>query len=164
MFVTVGHQMPFDRLIRAVDQWAGASGREDVFAQIGSSSYRPANLAYCSYLSPEDFASRLNASKAVVAHAGTGTIISCLQISKPLLVLPRRAELGETRTSHQIGTARYFGESGLILTADTEEELQTRLDELASFKPSGGLRPPSPELISRVRGMIFEHEEPDARS
>ncbi len=36
IFVTVGEQLPFDRLVRAVDEWAAASGKE-VFAQIGNS-------------------------------------------------------------------------------------------------------------------------------
>ena len=44
IFVTVGHQMPFDRLIAAVDAWAGARGRSDVFAQIGTTSLRPASF------------------------------------------------------------------------------------------------------------------------
>ena len=44
IFVTVGTQLPFDRLIRAVDNWAKAAGRRDVFAQIGPASYRPLHI------------------------------------------------------------------------------------------------------------------------
>ena len=35
IFVTVGTDSPFDRLMQVVDEWAAASGRTDVFAQIG---------------------------------------------------------------------------------------------------------------------------------
>ena len=35
IFVTVGTQLAFDRMIKAVDEWAGARGRTDVFAQVG---------------------------------------------------------------------------------------------------------------------------------
>lgn len=35
IFVTVGHQTPFDRLIRLVDRWAEENMRHDLFAQIG---------------------------------------------------------------------------------------------------------------------------------
>jgi len=35
IFVTVGAQMPFDRLVGAVDTWAGTNNRRDIFAQTG---------------------------------------------------------------------------------------------------------------------------------
>ena len=34
IFVTVGAQLPFDRLVSVVDEWAGSTGRSDVFGQI----------------------------------------------------------------------------------------------------------------------------------
>jgi len=43
-FATVGSQEPFDRLIRAVDEWAVLHGRSDVFAQIGDSTYCPEHI------------------------------------------------------------------------------------------------------------------------
>ena len=39
IFVTVGSQLPFDRLVRAVDDWAAGNGGAAAFAQIGASSY-----------------------------------------------------------------------------------------------------------------------------
>lgn len=36
IFVTVGTQMPFDRLVEAVDQWASTRDRVNVFARSGS--------------------------------------------------------------------------------------------------------------------------------
>ena len=55
IFVTVGGQMPFDRLVSVVDRWAAETGRDDVFAQIGSSELKPANIETAPFLSPEDF-------------------------------------------------------------------------------------------------------------
>jgi hypothetical protein len=40
IFVTVGTQGQFDRLIRTVDEWADARGRTDLFAQTGPAVYR----------------------------------------------------------------------------------------------------------------------------
>jgi UDP-N-acetylglucosamine transferase subunit ALG13 len=53
IFVTVGAQMPFDRLVKAVDQWAGENGREDIYAQIGQSDYRPSNIQWTKFLKPD---------------------------------------------------------------------------------------------------------------
>ena len=92
IFVTVGHQMPFDRLIRAMDEWAGARARRDVFAQIGRSDFQPKHIRTAPFLAPEDFERSMDEAAAVVAHAGTGTIIAALQRGKPLLVLPRLPE------------------------------------------------------------------------
>ena len=49
---------------------------------------------------------------AIVAHAGMGTILTALEIGKPLLVMPRRAALGEHRNDHQLATARRFADLG----------------------------------------------------
>lgn len=44
IFVTVGTQVQFDRLIRTVDEWAGARARSDIFAQIGPSTINALEL------------------------------------------------------------------------------------------------------------------------
>ena len=53
IFVTVGAQMAFDRLIRGVDQWARERGRDDVFAQIGPAEYEPSSVRFVRNLSPD---------------------------------------------------------------------------------------------------------------
>lgn len=157
IFVTVGHQMPFDRLIRAVDAWAGSTGRTDVFAQVGDASYQPQNLAAARHLSIEEFRSRMEGAKGVVAHAGTGTIIAALQLGKPLLVLPRRSSLGETRNDHQVSTARYFADAGHILAATDEHELTVRIDELEVFRPRASLNGhASLQLLDALRRFVAQ--------
>ena len=49
ILVTVGAQMPFDRMIEVVDTWAGETGRDDVFAQIADAQYRPRHIPYVSF-------------------------------------------------------------------------------------------------------------------
>ena len=152
IFLTVGSQMPFDRLVRAVDAWAGARDRDDVFAQVGRSSFRPQHFRAVETVPPELFKRSVKGASGVVAHAGTGTIITALQWGRPLLVLPRRGALGETRNDHQVATARRFEEKGLILAAYEEDELPDMLDRLERFEPAmqlGGVA--SPELLDRLR-------------
>lgn len=158
IFLTVGHQMPFDRLVRAVDDWAGRRIRgEDVFAQIGGGTYKPRNFQFVDHLSPEDFNLWMEHAGGIVAHAGTGTIIAALKLGKPLLVLPRLSKYGETRNDHQVPTARHFADSGRVLAAWHESEVADLLDHLESFHPRGTLDDQaSPELINRLHRFAFE--------
>jgi UDP-N-acetylglucosamine transferase subunit ALG13 len=86
--------MPFDRLIRVVDQWAGDTGRKDISAQIGQTDWRPRHIDYGKYLEPVEFMRRFSSATTIVAHAGMGTILSALRYEKPILVMPRLASLG----------------------------------------------------------------------
>ena len=90
IFLTVGTQLPFDRLTRIVDAWAGATGRKDVFAQIGENGQAPENIEYTEKLSPALFEQRMQAAELVIAHAGMGTILGCMGRGTPLLILPRQ--------------------------------------------------------------------------
>ncbi len=98
----------------------------------------------------------MDAASAVIAHAGTGTIIAALQRGKPLLVLPRLARFGETRNDHQVPTARHFGDAGYVLVAQDERELPARLKELETFRPRGTIGgTAAPQLIERLRGFVL---------
>ena len=157
IFVTVGHQMPFDRLIRVMDAWAEREGRGDVLAQIGEGKYWPSWMQAVEFLNTKQFTDRMRRASAIVAHAGTGTIIAALEAGKPLLVMPRRADLEETRSDHQFATARHFEKAGYILVARSESELAAKMDELETFKPSRTLEgEASPELIKRIGSFIFK--------
>ncbi|MEM7212154.1 MAG: hypothetical protein AAF479_09695 [Pseudomonadota bacterium] len=81
LFLTVGTQLPFDRLTRAVDLWAdGQQGRTHrIFGQIGPQSpgnHRPTRFEWTEFLDPDAFAKRFDAATHIIAHAGMGTIIS----------------------------------------------------------------------------------------
>lgn len=160
IFVTVGHQMPFDRLIRAVDEWAGRAGRSDVFAQVGDSSIQPRHLSFQRFMTPQEFRSKMSQATAIVGHAGTGTIIAALQYRKPLLVLPRLARLGETRNDHQIPTARHFSQAGYILAANDEIDLASKLNDLERFSPRTVISDrASPQLLQTLREFAFNGEQ-----
>jgi hypothetical protein len=68
IFVTVGTQLPFDRLIRAVDEWAGAAAGADVFAQIGPTAVEPRHIAYRRFVSPAECRERLQSRAGGLAR------------------------------------------------------------------------------------------------
>jgi UDP-N-acetylglucosamine transferase subunit ALG13 len=135
IFVTVGTDMAFNRLVRAVDEWAHDVGRHDVFAQIGETDWQPKHIAWSKFLQPPEFARQFAEAEVVVAHAGMGTILSALQYEKPILVMPRRASLGEQRNEHQLATARHLSKLGKINIAMDETKLRMMLDDLGQLRP-----------------------------
>lgn len=155
IFVTVGSDIPFDRLIKAVDRWAHDKHRHDIFAQIGTGGWKPQFVSFATLLDPPEFNERLAASQVVVGHAGMGTILSALQNSKPILVMPRRGYLGETRNDHQMATARCLLEGGKVHVAFDEDELYRRLDLLQDLEPKERITPfAAPELVRALHDFI----------
>ncbi len=135
IFVTVGTDQPFDRLIRIVDEWARDNQRTDVFAQIGEAATPPRHIAYSHFLKPADFTQRFSSADMIIAHAGMGTILSALRHEKPILVFPRRASLGEQRNEHQLATARHLHALGKVNVAFDDAELRAMLQNLGSLRP-----------------------------
>lgn len=155
IFVTVGAQMPFDRLIKAVDEWAGDRHRDDVFAQISESGYHPQVIKWTKYLDPQEYKNCYMSAKAIVAHAGTGSIITALQLGKPIVIMPRHASLMETRNDHQVATAEQFRRFASVKVAWNEQELADRLDEIDSLDGQRSVgQYASRELLNAIREFI----------
>ncbi len=141
--------------MRAVDEWVGESAdRPEVVAQIGPSSYRPRHLTYATAMSPHRREHML-AADLIVAHAGIGTIIGALELGKSVLVMARRAELGEHRNDHQLGTARRLAELGHVWIAGDVPELRVQLDGLESLSVGTRVTPhAADELIGALAAFI----------
>ncbi len=153
--------MPFDRLVRGVDGWAGANGRSDVFAQIGDAEYVPRHIEHAGKIGPGEFRSRMAEADAVVAHAGMGSILTALELGVPILVMPRLGRLKETRNDHQVATAERFKAMGRIEVAMDETELPEALDRLTDLRRADTISAQaSPELLDAVRGFIFGARTP----
>ncbi len=156
IFVTVGTQFPFDRLIKAVDT-ALETGQvnEQVFAQTGEGSYKPRHFSIQPSLEKDSFDEYVRQSTGIISHAGIGSINIAMAYDKPMLVMTRLKKYGEVVNDHQVAIARKFAESGHILLANDEEELLEKITELRFFVPRQ--RTAQPESVSR-RVMEFLNE------
>ncbi|MEL7393034.1 MAG: glycosyltransferase [Pseudomonadota bacterium] len=106
IFVTVGTQLPFDRLIDAMDAVA-ANLDEPVIAQTGTDpAGRWPHLQAHARLEPDRFEAYFKDARLVVGHAGIGTLLSAERHGTPLILVPRRHDLGEHRNAHQMATVR----------------------------------------------------------
>jgi len=137
----------FDRLFKIVDT-AIEEGviRDKVFGQIGEGKYQPKNFEFRRFLDKEDFDEYVSNAQLVLGHAGIGVIMQALNSRVPLLVLARRAELGECVNNHQVMTAKKFETLGHILSFE-EHDLEKKLRLVLSFVPK--LRTPNKSGVGR---------------
>lgn len=133
IFVTVGNMDPFDRLLQGIDDWiASQSIQETVFAQIGKSQYQPKHFQAVRFLTPQEYRRYFEEARFVIAHAGMGSIITAIELSKYIVVMPKRASLGEQRNEHQLATARHFQRYQRIRVAENEHDLPLVVGQLLS--------------------------------
>lgn len=157
IFVTVGTDQPFDRMVKIVDAWAAERTRTDLFAQIGAGGWEPKSIPFAHFLSPPEFKDRFNQARVIVAHAGMGTILSALHHGKPILVMPKKASLGEHRNEHQLATARQMMSLGNVTVAFDEAELREKLDRIDELLPKEKIEQvASGPLIDGIRRFIFQ--------
>lgn len=156
IFITVGTQAPFDRLIKAIDNIAIYLD-EPIIAQALNGNYRPKHFKTVGFLHPEEFDDYYNSATLVVAHAGMGSIISALTKNKILIIFPRKASLGEHRNEHQMATARYLGSMNLANVALEEDELQNLIFSRNNLKPCPTIgESASQSLIDSISSFILE--------
>jgi UDP-N-acetylglucosamine transferase subunit ALG13 len=156
ILLTVGTQFPFDRLIQAVDE-AFDNGLidEEVFAQIGETSYRPRNFTSVPSLEKETLDKYFKEAAMIISHAGMGTISTAMQYDKALLVMPRLKKYGEVVNDHQVAIARRFEKLGYLLAAYQAEELPEKIKLLKTFVPRK--REPQPSLVAeRITRFLKE--------
>lgn len=154
IFLTVGSwHKGFDRLVQAVDELKqrGVIACE-VQAQIGQGKYKPANLNTVYYYSPEEYDKIINQAEILISHVGMGTIIQAIRQGKPVVVMPRKAELGEVNNNHQYDTAEILEKEGKVLVAYETNDLEAKLKEAENFIPNQGEG--SQKILSEVEKFI----------
>lgn len=156
IFVTVGTQLPFERLIAAVDEWAEKNPETPVFAQVGDTKYVPQHMTFVRKITPREYSEKFNNAQVVVSHAGMGTIISGLENAKPLVLMPRLEALGEHRNDHQVGTAGKFSHYAQIHIVNNAQELHEVLSAcLQDSQVAKGTCPAaSMGLIEKIRAFV----------
>src|SRR4051812_14648184 len=163
IFVTVGSQLPFDRLIQAVDNIAPSLQGKEIVAQVFGMKYQPKNIKTLDYISPGDFKDYVQSSELIISHAGTGTILSVSQLQKPLIVFPRLGKLRETRNDHQSATCRMLEKTSGLQVAYDEKQLKEKINAfLRSELPVMEKVPAfaSAQLLNSIRSFIETDKKP----
>ncbi len=154
IMLTVGTQLPFDRLVKLVDEWAINNPEVEILAQIASGTYTPKHMEYVDYLDEKRYAEVFSKAKIVLAHAGMGSVISSLMASKPVIVYPRKASLGEHRNEHQLASCeKLSGLKGCYIAYDSKA-LYSTLDRISSLE-GGSIAPyANNDLLETIDNFI----------
>jgi UDP-N-acetylglucosamine transferase subunit ALG13 len=153
ILVTVGTQLPFDRLIQAVDAMLDARPGTALF-QIGNGSYEPRNGRWQRVLAPAEFKAAMTEADVVVSHAGIGTILSSRKYGLPAVLMPRLKTLGEHRNDHQTATAHSLSHLSGIYVAWNEAELVTILAETLAPPSNTADNAPRQKLMATLAALI----------
>jgi UDP-N-acetylglucosamine transferase subunit ALG13 len=149
VLVTVGtNEARFDRLLAAVD--ALDLGGERVIVQYGSSRVRPEGAELVEFLPFDELDALTRSARAVVCHAGIGSVAMALAHGRRPIVVPRLREHGEAVDDHQVFFARRLEAAGLATVVED-------LDELGTVLAAGHGAPapePGPDLAIELKSAL----------
>jgi len=154
IFATVGTQLTFPRLTQYLRSVVDILPLE-ILAQTIDEEYEyeaTGRLACVKSLTPQAFDEHMAAARLVISHAGIGSIISATRFQKPIILVPRSAELKEHRNNHQADTAlRFSGSPGIYIANDDIEIARLCRRELV---PRPALDPANSSLILGISDFI----------
>jgi UDP-N-acetylglucosamine transferase subunit ALG13 len=165
ILVTVGSlPYPMDRLVGAMDAWAGAHAAHEVIMQTGYSTHRPIHAAEWFDFAPfAVFQDRFRTADVAVAHGSAGPILTARRLGLPLVLVPRQARHGECYNDHQCEVCEAIrGESAMRDIVLHIEDLGPALDR-AIAKRRDGCRYQTHRLKQRLVDTVAAFVENVAR-
>lgn len=149
IFVTIGTQIAFDRLIRIVDELAGMTN-ETFVVQALNGDYIPKNFEVLNFIAPDEFNRFVEDARLIISHAGIGSILSAFDYAKPVIIFPRLASLKEHRNDHQMATAMAINEKGYAYVAYDKKQLKDLLSSVNLSALRGNVESKSNNILNSI--------------
>ena len=106
-------------------------------------------------------------AKVIVSHAGMGSILTAIEAGKPVILMPRRADLGEHRNDHQRDTAAEMATLSNVTVVEDGAALARALNAALAREADPTLaaqsRVASAPLLEAVRAFIWSEQAAPAR-
>jgi UDP-N-acetylglucosamine transferase subunit ALG13 len=156
IFLAVGTQYPFDRLIRYVDEWLMEQPIiEPAFAQIGEGEYTPKIMDWERFIDTDAYEDKVKTADLIIAHAGMGNIITAIENQTPIIVMNRQYKHGEHRNDHQLDGLSWMDKLEGVYTAPDKETLYQLLDTKSTLSSGSSQIPPQRQtLIKHISTLI----------
>lgn len=141
IFVTVGSRnYPFNRLFEKLDKlYEEGILTEKMFAQIGTSTYKPKHFEYKDFISQDEFLEKVNEANIVVSHGASGSIMKALNAGKKVIAVTRLEKYGEHINDHQIQNNEAFAVNNYVIAVYEMDELGEAFESIynntADLKP-----------------------------
>ena len=131
LFVPLGTQkFPFERIIVALNELvdSGEYGAEEIVMQAASYPMTP-KFRHFGLIRSEDFDRYMKDAGVVVTHGGVNSILTCMNLGKPLVVCPRKHEYGEHVDDHQMEIARLMRDKYDVLVCTDMKDLPMMIEQ-----------------------------------
>lgn len=135
IFVVLGSQkFQFNRLLKSLDESIEKGLIEEkVFAQIGSSDYKPKNYEYCDFLDRDEYKNKLVQCDVVICHGGTGVIVGAVKNDKKVIAIARLSRYNEHVDDHQLQIINQFAQANMISYVNEPDEIVQKLKEIKNL-------------------------------
>jgi len=136
IFVTVGSRpYPFDRLFIELDKLCeDGIIKDDIFAQVGTSTYQPKHYKYKDFISQKEFLDKVKEANFVISHGASGSIMKALNAGKKVIAVTRLEKYGEHINDHQIQNNEAFGMNGYVIPVLEMKELKDAIIKIQEGK------------------------------
>lgn len=126
IFIPLGTQkFQFNRLVKAMNKLVrkGVYKPEEIVMQ--SAIYEEMPLFTHYKLIPlEYFNELINKAELVITHSGVNSIITCMSLGKPLIIVPRQKQYGEHVDNHQLEIAEVMKLKYNVIIVDNLEMIE----------------------------------------
>ena len=99
----------------------------------------------------------------MVSHAGMGSIITALELGKPIIILARDHERNEHRNAHQSDTLRRFAHYPGIYPARDEAHVIELLDQSETLTAHASIEATAPREFTDRLAHYVKYETPPSR-
>ena len=106
-------------------------------------------------MSIAEFDELFEQASLIISHAGMGSILTALSSAKPVLIMPRRADLNEHRNDHQLATAKKFADKNGCFVFNDLSELRTQYEATTQYHGTEFTYRFAPkEMINKLKNIV----------
>lgn len=125
----------FNRLFKELDRLVATGDiTDEIFAQIGSSTYEPKNFPFKHFMEPVDFKAAEGKADIVISHGASGSIMGALNAGKKVIAVARLAKYGEHINNHQVAINETLANEGLVVNVTDMNNLGDAIRALQTGK------------------------------
>lgn len=134
IFVMFGTQdKRFDRLMNAVLSSTIVDNHE-IYMQLGYTTGTYDKVHSQAYYTEEELMEQIRLADVIITHAGVGSIVACLKLEKPTIVVPRLGKYKEQNNDHQVQIMKRYQEQGYIIAVEDLATLEQAVVAAKKFK------------------------------
>lgn len=151
ILVTLGTQK--EQFTRLLDYIENSNIKDEIIVQAGHTKYKSKKMKIFDFISYDKMNEYLKKCDLVITHAGTGSILTPLKMSKKVIACVRLSKNGEHVDDHQREIVNVFKENGYILELSEDDDLNDIMKNIKNFKPKKYVSN-TEKFISKLREKI----------